>query len=395
MQNLPTLRKISSFAALIVVSMVLITSAGAQKGGGGGGVGNPSAAQSANAGQAQAGQQGPGGGSGAAGGSGGAGSSVQGVSFSRGSWDQLTALPPPETFSFHSVATLYDDLGWPQSYRKSVIIFCYTLAENLSGTNPFILEPTKPANPERPGRRELCTNQVKSLHKAVSLIGGRYLVFRIDMSNIPNETLDRIQTINLNVASQSASSLNSQRGSTINPTTERPSMALLSERRLKNCTNPPQGALSEYRVAGNELGTEFCNQLTFLQEENQPRDQKRKVVLYLAWPGPLVADTIPSVSVNVIYTPVATALPLRANTFYPAGSIVISRTNKGTNGHYYVSLEPGISGPDPEKVPFDKTLVAVRQFEEGECIGGISVRPTAISIRGRCTTPTFNETIFA
>jgi hypothetical protein len=359
MQNLLTLRKIVSLAVLTIISIASVTLAEAQKPGGGGG--SSGANQNAGASQTQAGQQGAGGSGGGGGGS-GAGSALQGVSFSRGSWDQLTSLPPPETFSFHSIATKYDNLGWPQSYRKSVLIFCYTLAENLSGTNPFILEPTKPdrAHLVDPGKHELCTNQVKSSHKAVSLIGGRYLVFRIDMSNIPAEVLGRIQTINLNVTSQSGSSLNSQRGSTINPTTERPSMALLSERRLRYCANPKQGALSEYQVAGQPLGDAFCNDAKLEDEEKD-----KKVVLYLAWPGPLVADTIASVSANVIYTPVPTAVPWKGNTFYPAGSIVISETDKGTNGHYYLSLKPGISGSDPKKILFDTDLVPVRQFEEG------------------------------
>jgi hypothetical protein len=367
MQNHLAFGKIANVAILIAVYLFTVAVAEAQKGGGG----NPGANQNAGAGQTQAGQQGAGGSGGGGAGS-GAGSALQGVSFSRGSWDQLTSLPPPETFSFHSIATLYDNLGWPQSYRKSVIIFCYTLTENLSGTNPFILEPTKPVDLLSPGDRELCTNQVKSLHKAVSLIGGRYLLFRIDMSNIPKEVLDRIQTINLNVTSQSGSSLNAQRGSTINPTTMRPSMALLSERRLKNCPNPVQGALpeyggalSKYRVAGYELGVEFCNSLTFRNEEDEDLGPNRKVALYLAWPGPLMADTISSVSVNLIYTPVPSAVSLQANTFYPAGSIVISKSGNSTNGHYYLALDAGRSGPNPDMVDFNEDLVPVQEFGEG------------------------------
>jgi len=69
-------------------------------------------------------------------------------------------------------------------------------------------------------------------------------------------------------------------------------------------------------------------------------------------------DTIPTVSLNLVYTPVAPALPWTPNTFYPAGRIVIQNDPGNTNGHYYIAVNGGISSSDPPVFSLYATKVA-------------------------------------
>src|ERR1700678_31419 len=63
--------------------------------------------------------------------------------------------------------------------------------------------------------------------------------------------------------------------------------------------------------------------------------------IYLTWPYELPGDAIPTVSVSTVYTPVIPGAPWQSNTFYPAGSVVVSAYN---NGHFYTALSGGVSG---------------------------------------------------
>ena len=90
-------------------------------------------------------------------------------------------------------------------------------------------------------------------------------------------------------------------------------------------------------------------------------------------------DTTPTVYVNLVYTPVAPALPFQPNTFYPAGSIVLSTVGSGTaattNGHYYVAVNSGIAS---SSIPdFNAGLVPVQTFPDGT---GISWKDVGTSL---------------
>jgi hypothetical protein len=280
--------------------------------------------------------------------------SLQGVSFSRETWSQISILPPPETFGLKNddVSSFMDDLQG-HSFRKDVLVYCYTLRQNLSAGMPFVLEPT-PAT-EDTSKYELCTNQIQTRHRGVSLIMGRYLVVRIDMQGIPQEVRDRIQTLNLNVTSAAGTPVNSLRGSSLNPSLARPRMALLSGRPFPCAADHPY-TLDVYKLAGRPLRDAFC------PGGDNPFVDNPSVV-YLVWPGPLVADSLATISVNLIYTPVAPSLPWKPNTFYPAGSVVISSADGPPNGHYYQALTGGTSAPAAP--PFDVGLVSVQEFHDG------------------------------
>jgi hypothetical protein len=263
-------------------------------------------------------------------------SPLAGISYTRASWPQINKLPSPKTFGIdNDDVESFWDLFSGKSLRKDVMIFCYTLKPNLSGTTPFVLEPMPPViNPKgQVDSRELCQNQSKSLYKARSLLASRYLVLRIDMSKLSPADISRIQTLNFNVTTQAGTSLNSQRGSTINPTTIQPSMALLSGPPYPT-TAAKLSEANKYKLANTPLGTALGT-----GETN---------VYYLAWPAPLMGDTVPTASVNLIYTPVASALPWEPGVFYPAGSIVSA--NDGS-GHYFLAKSGGVSADTPPGAP--------------------------------------------
>jgi|GEM_PF-4946536 len=355
-------RKCVSNTLLIAIFAFAIGVAAAQGPGKGGGA-NSAASQSsaAPAGQSPA----PGAAAAAASGAGSGGASLQGFSYSRASWEEIHAMPAPSSFQLSD-----DDIGhffWDDlaghSFRKDVVVFCYSLKKNPSAADPLVLEPTRilPEETEpgkqqglKPYSRELCANQVHSAHKAVSLIMGRYLVFRIDMNEdeIPPDMWKRIETLNINVTNQAGSSFNSQRGPTLNPATVRPSMALTAGWKYPCPGKTAQ--LDQYKLAGLPLRYAFCP-----DSGNEDMKKKLKHVYYLVWPGPLLGDTVASVSINVIYTPVAAALPLKPNTFYPAGTIV-SADNE--TGHYYLAVNGGVSSETPPH--FAQAVTEVETFHE-------------------------------
>ena len=356
MKDLGALRRVAAVALWMGFLVADAAVAVAQKPPGGGGAASPAASPAA----------GPSAGAPAAGGSG-----LQGISYTRDSWDtSLNALPSPRTFGIDDdeVASFWDIFNG-KSLRKDVMIFCYTLKLNPSATNPFILEPTPPVIGAggKVNGNELCQNQSKSLVKARSLLANRYLVFRIDTTEIPDEILNRIQTLNINVTSQAGTSLNSQRGPGVNPATTQPSFALLSGPRFLCPLVVPapgkQPVVDQYFLANLPLRNALCPATS-------------TGVYYLAWPGPLIGDAIPSVSINLIYTPVAAALPWAPNTFYPAGTIVYA--DNGT-GHYYLALSSDVSS---SMAPFFKGAVTKEKVVKDAPVAPLAWAPAAAPAAG-------------
>jgi hypothetical protein len=141
------------------------------------------------------------------------------------------------------------------------------------------------------------------------LLMDQILVVAIDTTAIPRETGDRFKLLNLNITNQ--------QGASLNPTPIRPSLAAGT-------------------ASGAETSTLFFGGTKELAKS-----------YFITWPNQLPGDTIPTVSVNLVYTPVAPALPWARNTFYPAGSIVIPSDPTNTNGHYYLAVNSGISSSEP------------------------------------------------
>jgi hypothetical protein len=337
MKDLRAARKI----VMLVLSMSLFMPvARGQKGPGA----NSSTSQASNQ-PSSSGQSGNSGGGSASG-----GTALPGISYTNDSWDRkIRALPPPNTFDMRDddFESFWDFFSH-DSFRKNVIIYCYKLRPNLSATQPFILEPES-VSQAKPGKTELCANT----SNPKSLLMSRFLVYRIDMSKIPPETIARIRTLNVNVTNQTGTSLNSQRGSTINPSPTRPSLALLSPPQY-DCDKKKDKIPDKLQLAGKRLVEAIC------PDEGQKAD-----IYYLTWPGELVGDTIPTVSINLVYTPVAPALMWSSGTFYPAGSVVIQPGNNTKNGHYYLALNGGISDKSPDHPPsFEGAAVAVPRFKD-------------------------------
>jgi hypothetical protein len=177
------------------------------------------------------------------------------------------------------------------------------------------------------------------------------------MRAIPKEIWERFKILNLNITNQ--------QGTSLNPTPIRPSLA------AGTATGPLLGS-DDYTAFANILGVPQVKK----DEDNR--------LYYLTWPNQMPGDTIPTVNVNLVYTPVAPALPWKKNTFYPAGSIVISDVTSGgtstTDGHYYVALTSGISGPDtPPDFDSARTDLLVTPVNgsglEWRDMGPISVSP--------------------
>ena len=173
-----------------------------------------------------------------------------------------------------------------------------------------------------------CAN-VTSSHP---LLMNQNLVVVIEMTGIPEEVLDRFTILNFNVTSQQASP--------INVTPIQPSIAA-------GTASGPSGGVAP-AVAPNV----------------HPR---KRQIYYLTWPSLVTGDSIVAISVNLVYTPVAPALPWQSHTFYPAGSIVTANPTPGvssaTKGHYYLALNGGIS--DAATPDFDSAVTAVQTFPEG------------------------------
>jgi hypothetical protein len=82
--------------------------------------------------------------------------------------------------------------------------------------------------------------------------------------------------------------------------------------------------------------------------------------IYLQWPYELPGDVIPTFNVNLVYTPPTPGAPWHGNTFYPAGSVVVSSAN---SGHYYTALTGGFS--DEERREPDLPIDVPPAIEDG------------------------------
>jgi hypothetical protein len=179
----------------------------------------------------------------------------------------------------------------------------------------------------------------------------------------------------LNVTSATGTAINSQRGFGLNPSLVRPRMALLSGQTFP--CNTDDHTFYPYTVAGSPLRSAFCpnepplpmtrpGRVDLPDPATRPPDPlvDDPKIVYLTWPVPLTADTLPTISMSLIYTPVAPALPWRADTFYPAGSIVLSTAGDQTNGHYYMALS-GVTTPPTPEPDFNDGVVEVPRFADG------------------------------
>jgi hypothetical protein len=127
------------------------------------------------------------------------------------------------------------------------------------------------------------------------LLMGQTLVIGIDTNNVE---LDRISILNLNVAFQP--------GNAINPAPIRASFGTTGSTPITNLAGGPY---------------------------------------FLTWPNQVAGDTIATVTVSAVYTPVSPGGKWLNSTFYPAGAIV---TPKQGNGHFYVARVGGVSAPGQE-----------------------------------------------
>lgn len=178
------------------------------------------------------------------------------------------------------------------------------------------------------GKRE-CAD-VTSNHP---LLMNQMLVVAIEMSAIPKDIQERFSLLNFNVTTTSVAP--------INPTPIQPSI-----------------------TAGTATGLEG-GAGGFSVENVEERNPAKRQIYYLTWPSLISGDTITSISVNVVYTPVAPALPWKPRTVYPAGSIVMSTDPAGTStaGQYYLALNGGISTDISPR--FEAAVVRVATFSEG------------------------------
>jgi hypothetical protein len=250
------------------------------------------------------------------------GGGLQGISYTRDSWNaKLAELPS------------YKDLGLkkPQDVAKNVVVLCYRLKPGNSAAQPFILEASRALD-----RVKSCYN----VGPSSPLLMNQILAIAIDMTAIPQQTWERFKILNLSIANQ--------QGASLNPTPVRPSLAAAT-------------------ATGTEVSSNLAADLTKPIVPIKPTAEM-ETLYYVTWPNQMPGDTIPTVSVNLVYTPVAPALPWQAHTFFPAGSIVISDVPDSTgvpttNGHYYVAVNSGVSsGGAP---PFDNARVDVRAYPDG------------------------------
>jgi hypothetical protein len=215
---------------------------------------------------------------------------------------------------------------------SNIVLLCYKLVPGNSAAQPFVLMKWPLVNQlyDEKGNAagfQPCAN-VTPTHP---LLMNQSLVMAIDMSSVAST--ERFKILNWNITSS--------QGTTLNVSPLRPSLA-----------------------AGTISGPA-------LFAENHP--------YYLAWPNQLAGDTIPTLTLNLVYTPVSPGLPWQANTFYPAGSIVISSGKTDsittTNGHYYLATSGGVSNRTQPR--FDSAAGKVAIFGDGP---GVSWKDVGTSI---------------
>jgi hypothetical protein len=177
------------------------------------------------------------------------------------------------------------------------------------------------------------------------LLMDQILVVAIDIAEIKPETLERFKILNFNITNQ--------QGTSLNPTPIRPSIA-----------------------SGTATGSALSGAAGFSAAVGAEGLKTTRTAYFLTWPNQLPGDTIPTVSVNLVYTPVAPALTWTSGTFYPAGSIVMFSDTKvkETNGHYYLALRSGISEKTPDP---SKAQESVQTFPDSPGVGWKDIGTTA------------------
>jgi hypothetical protein len=222
----------------------------------------------------------------------------------------------------------YDHPNWPGSLPNlsaaKRYVACYQMNYGSSSAQPFILTPVHPVNIETAGKtafdvrcdavsttdqdpdmRKWCAGHPKGSWTPCSpmdedhpILMGQTLVMGVDLTKVQQ---DRMKILNLNVTTASSSS--------INATPIRPSFSTSGFVALSG------------------------------------------PVTYLTWPAQIPGDVLPTISVNLVYTPPTPGEAWSRKTYYPYGSIVTSSTR---NGHYYMAVGSGVSGA--EQPPFPVSL---------------------------------------
>jgi hypothetical protein len=304
---------------------------------------------------------------------GGGSSGLTGISFAKEDWDVRLGRVPTAA-----------ELGIKN--EKDIIVLCYTLVAGKSAAQPFILEPwpatsfskweankayktgefVVPKTPNgyyyraqsagksgaqdpsfgtAPASTTIDNNlkwvnagsaapdwaaQCANVNPSEPLLMNEIFVVAIDMTGWSDETLDRFRILNINVTNQ--------QGTPLNPTPIRPGISA------------PTATIAE----------------------GAAKAKPKTRVYYLTWPNQMPGDTIPTLSINLIYRPVAPGLPWQESTFYPAGSIVIPPAdgNSTTNGHYYLAVNSGFSS---DKQPdFSSAAVPIPTFPVGAAGQGLT-----------------------
>jgi hypothetical protein len=284
-------------------------------------------------------------------------STLQGISFEQVSWPQLT-LPP---FA-----------------QKQRAVSCYKLTYGMGTSQPFVLVPVQPSFDRKtdPANQPLEwqgfyrwyptdgkttdpqeTKQYKSAEshdkpwtpctvfgEKNPLLMGQTLIVGVDVTDVD---VSRLRILNLNVTNQ--------QGSPINNTPVRASF----NNSGTGSTSANYGMNLRSRVSGVE--------------------PKARTVYFLTWRNLLPGDTIPTISVNAIYTPPVPAEQWTAKTFYPVGSVV---TATARNGHYYVALKGGLSSNAEPAFP----VSIVPSIQDGHVLW-VDAGPTAASSGSGAKTP--------
>jgi hypothetical protein len=181
------------------------------------------------------------------------------------------------------------------------------------------------------------------------LLMNQLLVLAIEMTDIPEETQKRFTILNFNTTTQ--------QGSPINVT-------------------PVQAGIAAATASGPQGGAGAEAALRPIKSA-----PKKRQIYYLTWPSLVTGDANITINVNLVYTPVAPALPWAPQTFYPAGSIVMSGSAPAgaanTIGHYYLALNSGTSSDDPANGPsFSAAVVQVTTLSEGTGLTWKDLGPT-------------------
>jgi hypothetical protein len=227
----------------------------------------------------------------------GAGSSNQfpGITWPRDVWGDLTSIHDSEKRKSSPLNTL-----------------CYVLLATTGSltTPPFVLRPVAffdgYNNPDAP-----CIVPPDDGHPI--LMRGR-LVVAIDARRVP---IDRMRSMNVNVTTTQGSALS---------------------------TNPLRSSLSSSSPASSGTGGGAGGGL--IENKTPAHTPIWGLVYYLIWPQELQGDAIPTVTVNIVYTPPVPGTPWQQNTVYPEGSVVTPEPSSA-NGRYYTARIGGISGNGP------------------------------------------------